>query len=239
MVKLPKKITPCPIIDAVVEFRFNSKLNQNAVFGIAYQALTSDYPRVKELPILQIPSNIRSSDPNWIFQPHYQLTKGINSFVVQIGPNVVSLTKPGEYPGWNAFLLELQNVLKKLQNANLINSFIRVGIRCVDFFDSDIYDNIHLSISLKGTPIEAKQTNLTSIIPHGNYLSRLVIVNNTNVQVNGNLRFGSVIDTDTYYDKDFQFDNAIQFAEDCHLIQKQLFFSLLKEDFLQHFNPEY
>lgn len=239
MVRLPKKITPCPIIDSVIEFRFKTHLNANAVFGVAYQAFSDDYPRVKELPILQIPPNIRSSDPNLIYQPHYLLTKVKDNFAVQIGPNVISLTMPGEYPGWSVFLTELENVLQKLKSVKVIHSFTRIGIRYVDFFNSDIYDNIQLSICLNGEQFKAKQINITSVIPNGDYLSRLVILNNTNVQFNKFFGQGSVIDTDTYYEKDFNFDNAIKLANDCHSIQKELFFSLLKEDFVKKFNPEY
>lgn len=236
MTKLPKKITPCPIIDAVVEFRFKSNLNSNAIFGVAYQALHKNYSTVVELPILQLPSAVRA-EPNLKFQPHYQLKNGL--FVVQIGPNVFSLTKPGEYPGWATFSQELVNILECLKSADFIENFFRVGIRCIDFFKSNIFDGIQLSIHLNGERFETNQTNITSIIQKGDYLSRLQIVNNSEIAINNNVEKGSLIDTDTYCEKEFQFDCAMQLANHCHIVQKELFFSLLKDDFLKSFNPEY
>ena len=61
---LPRNIERCPIIDALVEIRFETALNPNAVFGLIYGALMNDYPgKVENLPILQVPEAVRKNDP--------------------------------------------------------------------------------------------------------------------------------------------------------------------------------
>ena len=60
--KIPKKITSCPLVETIVELRFESSLPPDAIFGVIYQKLKSDYPKVDKLPILQIPEEIRFKD---------------------------------------------------------------------------------------------------------------------------------------------------------------------------------
>ncbi len=42
-VKLPKKISPCPILEGIVEFRFESPFPDDAIFGIMYKEFKSDF----------------------------------------------------------------------------------------------------------------------------------------------------------------------------------------------------
>lgn len=70
---LPKTIDPCPIVDALLEIRFQTLTHPNAVFGLIYNELQKDFPKVENLPILQLPDAIRASDPNFKFKPQYKL----------------------------------------------------------------------------------------------------------------------------------------------------------------------
>jgi len=58
--KIPKKIDPCPIVEAIVEIRFDSNLPGDAIFGVIYNQFKEDYPKFTKLPILQLPEAIRS-----------------------------------------------------------------------------------------------------------------------------------------------------------------------------------
>jgi len=63
---IPKKITPCPIIDSTIELRFQTSVEPGAVFGIVYNAFKKEYPNVEKMPILNVPEQIRLVDPNLI-----------------------------------------------------------------------------------------------------------------------------------------------------------------------------
>ena len=41
-IRLPEKINPCPILEAIVEIRFDSKVPHEAIFGIIYAIHTID-----------------------------------------------------------------------------------------------------------------------------------------------------------------------------------------------------
>ena len=69
--QIPKKITPCPILEAIVEIRFEPEEPDDAIFGIIYNQFKKSFPEIEKLPILQIPDQFRSKDPNLIYKPHY------------------------------------------------------------------------------------------------------------------------------------------------------------------------
>ena len=84
-VKLPSRLSNCPIIDALVELRFESNLNKSLIFGYMYKQIVELYPHeypngVISLPVLQIPEAIRNSDPNMRFKPLYRLKGKVQSF---------------------------------------------------------------------------------------------------------------------------------------------------------------
>ena len=49
--KLPVTISPCPIVEAVAEVRFETLVPEDAIFGLVYQTLKTDFPKVETLPV--------------------------------------------------------------------------------------------------------------------------------------------------------------------------------------------
>lgn len=232
---LPKKIDPCPIIDALVEIRFSTKIHPNAVFGLFYNALQSDFDKVENLPILQLPDTVRSSDPSFKFKPHYKITS--NKFVVQIGPEVISVSSFPEYIGWDIFSNKIFDVLTKVEEVNIIKEIHRIGIRYINFFENDIYQNINLNVNLGDKQIPYNNTVIRTEFEQETYKSTLQIANNAN----NNGKLGSVIDIDTYLSTEIEnfFTNKEDYINNGHEKEKQLFFSLLKDNFLKTLNPQY
>jgi uncharacterized protein (TIGR04255 family) len=110
--KIPKRINPCPIIEAIVEIRFESGMPPDAVFGVLYNEFKSAYKKVEKLPILQLPEIVRAKDINLRFQPHYKLIQ--DDFLLQIGPSVLSIVNVNEYVGWNNFSSRIRDILSIL-----------------------------------------------------------------------------------------------------------------------------
>lgn len=237
--KIPKKITPCPLIDAIVELRFESDLLPDAIFGIIYQKLKLDYPKVDKLPILQLPDEIRFKDPSLRYSPYYKLTS--QPFVVQIGPKVLTVSCPGEYIGWITFfpkILEIFDLLKKL---DIVNRFARLGIRYINFFEFDIFEKINLKLMLKDNLLQSNQIMIKAQIQDGQFINTLQIANNATITVEKKIMEGSIIDIDAYLDKEIEnFFMAMQnLITEGHETEKRLFFNLLKAEFLDTLNPEY
>jgi len=150
MEKLPISISPCPIIEAIFEVRFEASVPGDAIFGIIFNEFKNEFQNVEQLPILQLPAAIRSQDPNLKFSPHYKIQN--DNFIIQIGPNVFSLANINEYCGWDSFLNKICEMYKKLKNLDLIKKQLRASLRYINIFqDSNIYpySNIHFSLKDK------------------------------------------------------------------------------------------
>jgi uncharacterized protein (TIGR04255 family) len=239
--KIPKEIDNCPIVDSVVELRFISSIFPNAVFGLIFSSLQADFPNVEKLPILQIPEQLRDSDPNFKYKAQYRLISR-DGFSVQIGPDVLVIGAPIPYPGWSSFFEKIKLVIENVYNTGVIEEVIRLGVRFINFFDLDIFENINLEISIDSTSHKSRNTQLRTEIEKDGFLNTLNIANNARQTiVNKKDRIGSIIDIDTfkeYKNEDFKkiFETEIEYA---HKSEKEIFFNLLKTEYLESFNPKY
>lgn len=237
--KLPKKITPCPIVESIIEVRFESELPGEAILGIIYSALKGDFPNFDRLPILQIPEAIRSKDQNLMYAPHYKLSAG--NYILQIGSKVFSLSNVNEYVGWEAFYEEIKRIFKKIYELKIIKETKRLGLRYINLFPGmNIYEKSDLRINLKEDRLE-KDVNLLINLPSNGFINTLRMVSGATVDVSGKVLSGSVIDIDTALSEtksDF-YSNMKRIISGAHLEEKKLFFSLLKDEYIKTLNPEY
>ncbi|EIM63330.1 TIGR04255 family protein [Desulfobacter postgatei] len=237
----PTKITPDPIIDAVVEFRFESEIPPDAILGMLFSVVRNDFPNFNKLPIADIPGVLRQKDPQLKFAPCYQSIS--NGYRLNVGPNVISLGNPGNYVGWkDNFYPFLQSIIKQLEKSGIVKRFTRIGIRYIDFFEADIFEKkITLSISLNDAPLNAKQITVSTIFEQEELVTRVNIQNNSTVISGDNRRVGSIIDTDTFFEpkQDISFSDLISLLDKQHEVSLSVFFNLLHPEFLKTLNPEY
>lgn len=238
--KLPKKIDPCPITEVVVEIRFNSEIPEDAIFGVIYNQFRDRYRPAEKLPILQIPEAIRSQDPNLKFSPHYRIQD--ENFLIQIGPKVFSLVNVKEYCGWECLSQRIYETFTTLADLKIMNDIFRFGLRYINMFDDlNIYDKSNLKVFLNEQSFSDTTINLTMEIPTGEYVNQLKVINHAQVMVAKSVRKGSIIDIDTALNRfSGNFFEGIQsIVENAHTYEKQLFFSLLKDDFIASLHPVY
>lgn len=241
---LPKKIQPCPIVEAIVEVRFESKVEDAAIFGLIYKEVKEKYPgEVQKLPILLLPEEIRSKDSNLKYMPFYKLSK--DNLSLQIGPNVISLLCSKEYIGWERFSEAIRESFKLIQKADIVKQITRLGIRYINFFEFDILKSINLQIMKKDEPLSSTETLLQVKVPSGRFINTLKVANTAKITTNKEpkeQRFGSIIDIDTEIEnmeeEDF-FGGMKGLLDAGHKEEKILFFDLLKPEFLKTLNPEY
>jgi uncharacterized protein (TIGR04255 family) len=246
--QVPKKIKNCPIVEVICEIRFEPNVDSDAVFGMILREVRDRYPTVEKLPILQIPEDIRNKAPNLIYQPHYRLS-ATSDFAIQIGPRVVSILNKNRYPGWELFYSEIQYVIQSLQKLDIITILKRVGLRYVNFFEEmDIFSKLELKISFssENNPNhimnQRRQTHLnTQVDLADNFIGNVNIANNGTLQsgVSQEIKTGSLLDIDIFLES-----NALEFTmlethiNSAHSLEKNVFFNVLKADFIQQLEPE-
>ncbi len=232
---LPKSIDPCPILEAIIDIRFTTEIHPSAVFGLIYNAIKKDFPKTESLPILQLPESVRLKDPGLKFKPHYKVSN--KNYLVQIGPDVLSINIIPEYSGWSKFSETIFDVLEKIRKTKIIEKITRIGIRYINFFENDIFDDINLKVCIDDDVIQYKNTVIRTEIEQEEFSSTLQIANNAK----HNDRKGSILDIDTFleYNLDAFFEKKEEIINKGHLKEKELFFSLLKEKALKKLNPKY
>jgi uncharacterized protein (TIGR04255 family) len=238
--KLPKEITPCPIVEALVELRFIPKLPDEAVYGLLYNELKGYYSKFEKLPILQIPEEIRKNDPSFTFKPLYKMTS--NNYSLSIGHRVVTLGCNKSYIGWEDFFKRLETTVETIKSIGLTDKILRVGIRYINFFDLNIFDKINLNISKEGNQFNPEQLNIRAEVRSGNYRNTLQISDRVEIVREGKVQSGSIIDIDTFIEHDDEnniYANLISLIKEGHQKEKELFFGLLKKDYLNSLDPKY
>ena len=237
---IPKKISPCPIVESVLEIRFETDFPSEAIFGLLYKALVSEYSSdVEKLPILQIPEQVRLKDPQLIHAPLYRLRTP--DYYFQIGSNVLSVVNYNEYVGWGRFSKKLISTFKIVNDRKFISAITRVGLRYINFFEFDIFKHSLLQVEKSGTSVQYEHVNLRTIIKTSNFKTSLNIMNYVDAEINKVKKAGSIIDLDTFNEgeKINFFSDVEGFVNKLHDDEKGLFFNILKDEFIQSLNPVY
>lgn len=238
---LPSRIEKCPLIDALIEFRFEADIAKSAVFGVIYNLIRNDYRgNVINLPILQIPEQIREVDPNLKFKPLYRIEG--EKFIIQIGYDVLSISSKMPYVGWPEFSQHSLSIINKIIQEGIIKRVLRIGHRYINFFRGDITDGLTMSFSMTEKYV-SENLLIRTDVRDGNFMNTLQFANNANYRPNPNTSeiVGSLIDIDTSreYSDNYFIENREQEINMAHECEKKLFFSLLKPTFLETLNPTF
>lgn len=240
-INLPKHLEHCPIVDALIEIRFTSGVDRNAVFGFTYGLIKDSFAgRVINLPLSQVPAQVRENDPNFQFKPLYRIDG--DDTILQLGPDVICLSSKIPYIGWEKLSHNAVEIFEKLSNEGVIQRVLRLGHRYVNFFDGNIDDKLNMSVSFVNG-YNNLNMQIRSEIRDGDFIDTLQYSNAAvyRADVSSQERKGSLIDIDTfktYSDNSFieNIENEINMAHAC---EKALFYSLLKESFIDELAPMY
>ena len=238
--RLPTRISPCPIIDAVLEIRFVTAEDWSVLPGLLYNNVRKKFPTKVLLPLSKLDEEFRNRNPQLRYQPLLEFRSEL--FRIRLGPRVISLsTLTTDYPGWSKIKEEMQWLLENLNACGLIGESERLGFRCVDFFEVDIFEHLILDICVNKTPLDGPEMSLTKVLHSGPLTSRLLLNNGAEVVSGQTVRRGSVLDLDVWLGPDdFElFTDGLERFDQAHQFNKEVFFGLLKNDFLTTLSPEY
>jgi uncharacterized protein (TIGR04255 family) len=238
--RLPIKIDPCPIVEAILELRFVTSESWRTLPGLLFAIIRERYPEQKDLPLAHVPEEIRRHEPAFTYQPLMQFLG--RDFLVQFGPRVVSLvTKANEYPGWNAVKNEMAWLLGQLKQTGFISESERLGVRYINFFAFDIFEKLLLQIAADGKQFGRRELTIATVLHRPPLTARLQVANSAILGTGNDAKHGSVFDVDVWLGSlDFEiFQGDLTKFNEAHELEKQIFFGLLKPDFLKSLKPQY
>ena len=245
--KVPIKIEPDRIKDAIVQVSFSSQYSYEILVGYLHKILASiDFKYNTINPISPDPKLIINNTVNINLTPLF-IDK--NNFVkIQLHQNnSLSFNMTSKYIGWDKYYSIINLTLNKLKENQIISSYNRVGIRYIsEFFGIDILDKVKFNIDLSfpGKKIDSSTSNLKwkdqELFVNLNILSKIPL--NQTININSELiNFVSLIDVDIIK-QNLQIAETKEIMEvikHCHDKQKETFFSLLTDEFLSELNPLY
>lgn len=236
--KLPKSIDPCPIKEAICEVRFESNVPADAVFGIVYQVLGKDFSESIRLPILNIPAELRNADKDLAFQAHYRLEQ--ENIVILIGPRMMAVGMLKTYPGWTEHARSIKALMGRFESAGIVRRIERLGLRYISFFPYDVFPKLLLQITDGTRSLDGDETFFRTVLDRGGYKNLLQIRKGVALVRKPDEK-GSIVDIDSFSTEiNGAFEPALnEFLENAHRVEKELFFGLLKPEFLQSLSPTY
>ena len=239
MTNLPKKITPCPIVEVILEIRFRTEVPEDAVFGLLYNSVKKDFSDFESLPILGIPAKIRMQDESLRYSAHYRAKK--DNFLLQISPRAITISNVEGYVGWASFFEKITEIYNQIMETGIIQDIERVGLRYINVFkDINVFEKSNIIVSLKNENI-IERTEVTTHIPSKHGICILKMISRSEIQFGDNSEktFGSVVDIDAVVDHEHFKDDVMKSINYAHDIEKKLFYTILSDTYLDTLKAEY
>lgn len=244
--KIPRKVTPNRIRDSIVEVRYNADVPFEALIGIFYQAFIDTF-RYTNRPLgkQQLPIAAPSSWPQEITLSLGGLSLFHNDKIkIQLQPNSLIFNCIGDYLGWEYYITEIENALTIFNGIIEVGSYTQIGIRYISEYPNlDLNHCVKFNYSFGLPDVKSDKYSFRSEFKLDEY-KVILNLNNRLFIISDNSKKptpASIIDIDVIEEnineKDFK--TILTKLERIHLKEKELFFNLLDEKFLETLNPEY
>ena len=245
---LPKRITPDSLVDAAVETRYLSKYPFEVLNGIIFNALHENYQ-----------FTTRPLKPNMLVPalgPVATVTMNIGSqslfyndvISIRLSPNSVVFGCVDNYIGWDRYSSEIETVLKAIVQTAPIDMWNRVGIRyTTEYVNADLKECTKFNFTFGMPNIQSTSTFFRTeflysgskvLLSLNNKIPSIRPIPNANI---AELVASSTIDVDTIREplSIGNIDELMTVLHSTHETEKEIFFTLLKNEFLLTLKPEY
>jgi uncharacterized protein (TIGR04255 family) len=239
--RLPTRITPCSIINTVVEVRFQTELSASFVPGMIYSAVHERFPKRTELPHVPLP-DAANVFPELRYNPAVVM-QGVQ-LSLSVGPRCLFLSLPvgTEYPGWTVYRESLAWVLERIRPLAVIGAPERLGLRYTDFFPHPLSECLRVDLAIGARSEISQPLHIVSTLPRDRMQCQVQITHPAIKDVDRNSQQGTLLDVDMGFSVpvDQFWEAAVPAFDYAHKVQKNLFFGeLLKPTFLATLQPEY
>lgn len=236
--QLPTKIDD-GLKDAIVSIQYLSELPNGTDFGYFHMtlkdelkgfALNNKYQSIQG-------SNLLIEEGNNVYLTNDDAIK------VTFTRNNITFNINQKYIGWKYYFTRIQYILKQLFDWKIITKVNRIGLRYISQFDDiTIHQNINGNINLNF--VEGDISGISRFeLSVKDFIVLLTLTNKQQVPENiSKADYISIVDVDVV--KMFNqlindYEQVVRLIDEAHSIEKEVFFTLLKQDFLQTLNPKY
>jgi uncharacterized protein (TIGR04255 family) len=210
------------IVQVIFDIWFESDVPGEVLLGEVIKKF--DLKNVQELPLLSsIPDLIRKNDPNFKYQPIYEISNEKKDIKILIGTFSIGFATT-KYKSWEESVKPyIKKALDLLKETDYIKQKKRMGLKYINFFENEnIFEigNIEININkfLKQSEEIVLKINDKENLPK----SSVTILNYQNLKINNEEKSGSIVDIIAYND-DLKPDQLLEIAESLHTKVKQIY----------------
>lgn len=249
--KLPTKLAKEPMVDAVFELRFSSKMPVSAILpGTLFSWLTGKGEKVtiSNLPQASLPAVMRDTDPNLRYAPLVRIDW--NGFAVHVGDRVVGVICKMPYAGWTAFKEVIVDVVQKTFDIGAIDAIERFAMKYTDLFqETDLEKAIagfNLSVNIGEHALKAESAQIRVEINRDTFVHGVNIITQATAEdpARGTKKTGAVLEVDSV--STTRWTNMGAFLgqmptslENIHASNKRMFFECLKPQLIKDLGAQY
>jgi uncharacterized protein (TIGR04255 family) len=229
--KLPKKISPNPLISSTIEVRFVSDISSEEAFEAISKVLKKDFPQLKKRDIPE-----KKDTPELEYLAKYILSN--DDYHIFIDNNIIAFENIGEYHLWDNYYPIVKENLLKISEVITINEIKGIGLRYISFFKeidtlSECF-NFKFESPLLGYKLD-NEFFRTQLCKNDVNIT-LHLVRNAEIIKNEISDKGTLIDIDVTQSSNLSSsigNDLFDIIQTLHQEEKTLFFSILNEDFLR------
>lgn len=236
---LPIEISPNPLISAAVELRFESDLKAEKLLPIFFPILSQEFPN---LISNDLPRDIKKETP---FQYASDYVFSNDQYSVGVGQNVIVFENVSGYALWSNYFPVIQKNLSKVFSGGFQYKFTRFGIRYISVLNgyNKINGTVKLNIDIPNVSgYQLSKQTYRTLLSKDLYTLQLQISEDAIAKKTTSEKKGLYIDIDisrinalpTKADKEL-----FNIIDEMHLLEKELFYSLLTPEQLELLKPRY
>jgi uncharacterized protein (TIGR04255 family) len=250
--KLPKKLTKEPLVDALFEVRILPTIPAAAgilpgVLLPAIQAPGLEPLKIERLQVAEIPSQVRTNDPFLKYQALLRISS--KNFMILVGDWSVAVGCHLPYAGWSAFKPKIIDVMAALKNSGFVKELERYSMKYVDIVEQKTLGEqirrANMEIRIGSQKLTAEPFEVRLEFKHGEFTNLLHLAGQAQVLLSsGETRNGLLIDVDTIVEhKTVDLEKFARELPDrlerIHTENKTRVFECLTPEAIKELGPEY
>ena len=245
---LPRKLNPDNLKDTIVEVGYVQKIPHELMLGfvssiikpLGYQYIAAPNQNINIAfnNNQQIAFGFGNNNSGFFIKDNVRIQFTTN----QIGFNCMA----DKYVGWEKYSQIISDIINTLFNENTIKDFNRVGIRYIsEFRNIDIYQGIKGAIDVSKTGLKLDDSILRLVDESNNLKTYITLTNKAKrislSQQGQEIIEASLVDVSVYENFNPTLDLNVLNSKlnQIHTKQKEIFFGLINDEFLNALNPEY
>ena len=243
--QVPKKISPDQIKNSIVEVKYTSGIPFEILIGYIFDALDNTFFYTnRPAPI----SNHQIIDGSFQIGLGGQSVFYSDSLKLELKPNSLIFNCLAHYVGWSNYMAEIKKALSQIREIKKIDNFFRIGIRYINEYpDIDIQNCTKFNFTFGIPAIQSETYQFRTEFIWDNYKvilnlqNKTPLINPSSQGVISGIKQISIVDIDVIAENLAITELDMLFAEieNIHNKEKEIFFHILKEEYLQTLNPIY